>query len=152
MNIIPNMPSAEYHAHPAVSKSVLDKIAITPMHCRAYLDGVRTEPTPAMQFGTALHTAVLEPHLFRDQYAVFDGDRRTKEGKATYEALLSSGKQIIKADDRDAIRTMFAHTRWLLTCCLSAAPSTRCSGRIRRPASTASAGLTGCATTASSST
>lgn len=104
--IIPNMPAREYHAHPAVSKSVLDKVARSPLHARAYLDGEREEPTPAMQFGTALHAAVLEPELYANSYVVFDGDRRTKAGKEAYELLISSGATIISRADYDAISAM----------------------------------------------
>lgn len=106
MKIIPNMPAREYHAHPAVSKSVLDKMARSPLHARAYLDGMRDEPTPAMLFGTALHAAVLEPVAFANEYAVFDGDRRTRAGKDAYEAILSSGATVISRGDYDAIRAM----------------------------------------------
>lgn len=113
MRVITDMSNAAYHAHHAVSKSTLDKIARSPLHCKAYLDGVRTEPTAAMQFGTALHTAVLEPAKFSDEFAVFDGDRRTKAGKAEYEELAAAGKIVLKREDRDAIRSMreavFAH-------------------------------------------
>jgi hypothetical protein len=108
MHTIKNLSNEAYHADPAVSKSILDKINKSPLHCRAYLDGLRTEPTAAMQFGTALHTAVLEPHLFAAQYAVFDGDRRTKDGKLHYELLRSTGATIISAADSDAISAMSA--------------------------------------------
>lgn len=106
MKILPNMPASEYHAHPAVSKSVLDKVARSPLHARAYLDGMRDEPTPAMLFGTALHAAVLEPAVFANEFAVFDGDRRTRAGKEAYEAILSSGAAVISRADRDAISAM----------------------------------------------
>lgn len=106
MNIVSEMPSADYHAHPAVSKSVLDRIARSPLHARAYLDGAREEPTAAMNFGTALHCAVLEPARFASAYAVFDGDRRTKAGKEAYEVLLASGTAIISAAESDAINAM----------------------------------------------
>lgn len=106
--IIQSMSSDDYHAHHAVSKSVLDKIARSPLHCRAYLDGLRTEPTPAMQFGTALHAAVLEPELFDAQYAVFEGDRRTTAGKQAYADLVARNKSIITSADSDAITSMTA--------------------------------------------
>lgn len=108
MHIITDMPADEYHAHPAVSKSVLDKIARSPLHCRAYLDGERAEPTASMEFGTAFHTAVLEPQRYAEYYTVFSGDRRTKDGKAAYESILASGRSVIKADDADAILKMAA--------------------------------------------
>lgn len=106
MKVVFDMPAAQYHAHPAVSKSVLDRIARSPLHARAYIDGVRDEPTPAMNFGTALHSAVLEPSLFAAKYAVFEGDRRTKDGKARYEELQQRGATIISAADNDAISAM----------------------------------------------
>ncbi len=106
MKVIPDLPAADYHAHPAVSKSLLDKIARSPLHARAYLDGARDEPTASMQFGTALHTAVLEPGRFASEYRVFDGDRRTKAGKEAYDRLLASGAAVISAADRDAISAM----------------------------------------------
>lgn len=109
--IHPNMPAHQYHAHPNVSKSLLDKLARSPMHARAYLDGVREEPTPAMQFGTALHTAVLEPERFANEYAVFEGDRRTKAGKEAYELLLNAGATVINRADYDAIRAMALQIR-----------------------------------------
>lgn len=102
------MPASEYHAHPAVSKSVLDRIARTPAHARAYLDGQRDDPTPAMLFGAALHCAVLEPGRFATDFAVFEGDKRTKEGKARYEELAARGATIISANDRDTIDDIVA--------------------------------------------
>ena len=106
MNIIYDMPAGDYHAHPAVSKSVLDRIARSPLHARAYLDGAREEPTASMQFGTALHTAVLEPRRFADEYHVFEGDRRTKAGKEAYELLIASGATILSRADFDAVLAM----------------------------------------------
>lgn len=111
MNIIERMPAADYHSHPAVSKSVLDKIAKSPLHARAYLDGEREEPTPAMNFGTALHACALEPELFDEEYAVFTGDRRTKDGKARYEELQARGATIISSADFDAITAMVVSIR-----------------------------------------
>ena len=111
MNIVHSMLAADYHAHPALSKSVLDKVARSPLHARAYLDGEREEPTKAMEFGTAFHAAVLEPERFADAYAVFTGDRRTKEGKAAYQALLDRGAQVVDQDDYDRICEMSAAVR-----------------------------------------
>ncbi len=99
MNIIENMPSADYHAHPAVSNSLLSQVAKSPLHARAYLDGVRQKQTAAMSFGSLFHTLVLEPHLFHAQYATFSGDRRTKEGKALYAEIEASGKTVISVED-----------------------------------------------------
>jgi hypothetical protein len=77
------MDNAEYHAHPAISKSHLDLIARSPLHYWArYIDENRVaqEATPAMRLGTALHTHVLELDSWDKDIAVspFGIDRRTK--------------------------------------------------------------------------
>lgn len=104
--IIHNMPAEQYHAHPAVNKSLLDQVARSPLHAQAYLHGVRSEPTPAMKFGTAVHTAILEPTVFNQSYVLFTGDRRTKAGKEEYERLTLGGANIINLAEYDAISAM----------------------------------------------
>lgn len=99
------MPAAQYHATDAVSASLLKQIQRSPAHAMAYLQQ-QQEPTPAMLFGTAFHTCVLESERFDNEYAVFEGDKRTKDGKATYERLVSEGKTIISASDYATITAM----------------------------------------------
>ena len=99
------MPAAQYHATDAVSASLLKQIAKSPAHARAYLQQ-QQEPTAAMLFGTAFHTCILELDRFRAEYAVFQGDKRTKDGKATYEALVADGKTIITQGDYDTLMAM----------------------------------------------
>jgi hypothetical protein len=80
-----------------VSKSMLDKLRRAPAVLRAYLDGERPEPTPAMVFGTAVHTAVLEPDKLVCQPKY---DKRTKAGKESVEAFASeySGQDVTIVD------------------------------------------------------
>jgi hypothetical protein len=104
MNVL-RIPAADYHAIDAVSNSLISRILKSPAHARAYLDNP-PEPTKAMEFGTAFHSAILEPDTFAATYAVFSGDRRTKEGKAAYEALQADGKLILTADDMATIQGM----------------------------------------------
>jgi len=107
------MDNADYHAHPAVSKSHLDLIARSPLHYWArYVDPARfaPEPTPAMRLGTALHTHVLELSRWDQEIAVAPSDinRRTKEGReqwAAFEAS-SAGKTVITADDAEVVMAM----------------------------------------------
>ena len=107
------MDNADYHAHPAVSKSHLDLIARSPLHYWArYLDPDRVapEPSPQMRLGTALHTHVLELSRWDEEIAVAPGDinRRTKEGReqwAAFEAS-SAGKTVITADDAAQVMAM----------------------------------------------
>jgi hypothetical protein len=106
------LTNAEYHARPEVSKSGLDLMRRSPLHFwHRYLNPERVAepPTDAMVLGSALHTAVLEPHLFDDEYAVAPHcDRRTKEGKmiwADFEQE-AAGKTLLKADDANRIKGM----------------------------------------------
>lgn len=106
------MDNADYHAHPAVSKSHLDLIARSPLHYWArYVDPNRLapEPSPQMRLGTALHTHVLELSRWDEEIAVAPVcDRRTKAGKdafASFEAS-SAGKTVITADDADVVMQM----------------------------------------------
>lgn len=77
-----DMPAEKYHAVDALSKSMMTKILKSPAHYKAALEE-HQEPSKAMQLGTAIHTAVLEPHLYSQVVAVIppDIDGRTKEGK-----------------------------------------------------------------------
>lgn len=107
------MDNADYHAHPAISKSHLDLIARSPLHYWArYIDPNRVapEPSPQMRLGTALHTHVLELSRWDQEIAVAPGDinRRTKEGReqwAAFEAA-SASKTVITADEADQVMAM----------------------------------------------
>lgn len=97
----------EYHSDTeSISKSHLDTIATgSPRHYwHKYLNPqrVRQPPTPEMIMGTAVHTAVLEPDLFPSEVIQSPGfDRRTKAGRAEYEAFQAehAGKIILDPDD-----------------------------------------------------
>lgn len=107
------MTNEQYHADTShISASGIKLFMRSPAHYwSAYLDPARKpqEPTQAMQLGTAVHTAVLEPMLFDDQYIVMpDIDRRTKEGKAAYAELLATGKEVLAAEDCSNIQSMAA--------------------------------------------
>ena len=75
------MPATQYHAEKAIGHSGIVKMLKSPAHLREYLDHPH-EPTPAMAFGTAVHTYVLEQDRFAEELVVAEKfDRRTKEGK-----------------------------------------------------------------------
>lgn len=60
MSIIYNMSNDDYHACTEISKSGLDKIAMSPAHYKYYKEN-GTKETAALTFGRAIHTMVLEP-------------------------------------------------------------------------------------------
>lgn len=114
------MNNTEYHKHPAVSKSHLDQVARSPLHYFArYVDPNRValDPTPAMAIGSAVHTHVLEMDQWDARYATApEGiDRRTKAGKAEWEAFTTAatGRTVLPKGDAELVMRMahavFAH-------------------------------------------
>lgn len=102
LGVVECMPSADYHAVPALSASGLKRLRQSPLHFwAAQLDPNRQPgaPTPAMKAGTLAHTAVLEPFALSDRYAVAPAglDGRTKEGKA-WAASVPAGVEVVTAE------------------------------------------------------
>lgn len=83
--IVPDLPESLYRAHVGLSYSELKLLfTMVPAECKAYREQPR-EVTPAMQFGTLFHLAILEPNRFKEglsHYIRPDGlSLATKEGK-----------------------------------------------------------------------
>lgn len=114
-SIIPDMPEAEYHARPEVSKHDLDMIRRAPLlywHKKANPDAASDE----MNFGSLVHLAVLQPDLLESSVAflpddapsrVSDRNRNAKKpSETTLEAIAwwddwnakTEGKQIVKPE------------------------------------------------------
>lgn len=110
--IHPSIASEVYHrrALGVVSKTALDKLARSPLHYRSWVDGVDEESTPALEFGSAFHAAVLEPDKFALKYVAQPdfGDCRFKEAKARRDAwrLENAGKRIVSPADYATIEAM----------------------------------------------
>lgn len=84
------MTEREYRQIQGVRRSALWKISESPQKFH-WAESNPEPPTPAMIFGTMVHKLLLEPESFPDEFAVVpDCDRRTKEGKAIYEAFMQS--------------------------------------------------------------
>ena len=113
-----DMPAEKYHAVDALSKSMMSKILKSPAHYKAALEE-HQEPSKAMQMGTAIHTAVLEPHLYSQVVAVVppDIDGRTKEGKA-WKEMHKSRIHLTHAEDIDVqgvANSVRRHPFWEIT-------------------------------------
>lgn len=87
---IENMANEKYHSCPGISKSGLDKITRSPAH---YKHSRPTAPTRAMEIGTAIHAAILEPERFDSEYFIADCSTRTAKA---YKALkLEHGSELV---------------------------------------------------------
>jgi exodeoxyribonuclease VIII len=108
-----DMPAEKYHRLPFAAQSSLKILRDqTPAHLRYRLDHPYEFETPAMRFGTLVHTAVLEPDRFDATHVRgIEGDGRKKEIKEAREELAKSGKTVVDPADfdlcmqiRDAVR------------------------------------------------
>jgi exodeoxyribonuclease VIII len=101
------MERIDYNSSPAVNKSTLWEMHKSPLHYWHLMHDTPKEDTKAMQFGRAVHARLLKPDSFSDEYAAApECDRRTKEGKAIWNELMETGKEIISSDDMNAILAM----------------------------------------------
>ena len=99
-----NILFGQYLALDRVSNSFLNRLSKVPA-----LAKIKTEATPAMTFGTAFHSFILEPDKFSHQVAVCPKcDKRTKAGKETFSDFTteSAGKVVISIDEFEAIQSM----------------------------------------------
>ncbi len=90
--LVLNMPNDVYHAWPdSVSKSGLDLVLRSPAH---YQYSARRPSTRAMEIGTAIHTALLEPERFQEDYVLLRDvkDRRASEYK---QAVKQHGSEVV---------------------------------------------------------
>lgn len=107
--VFSGVSNEEYHTGRGVSKSDLDLVHRSPLHYRAvFSDPVPAsrEETAAMIFGTAFHTAVLEPDRFTAEYAAApECDKRTKAGKAALAEwqAANAGKTALTPEDMAAV-------------------------------------------------
>ena len=96
------MTEKDYNAAPGIRRSALWRLTKSPLHFKYYLEHP-PEPTPAMIFGTAVHTAILTPEMLPKMFELINLDMRTKEGKAAKQAALDAGKTILTGDMAEAM-------------------------------------------------
>lgn len=89
------------------SKSALDLVRRSPAHYYAWVRGeIDDEDSPALAFGRAFHTALLEPEKYARRYIVEPdfGDCRFKENKARRDEWRREAAGRVPVDASDARR------------------------------------------------
>lgn len=87
------MNDQEYRALEALNYSGAKFLLRSPGHYRSSLTEEKKD-TPAMQLGRVVHLAALQPDTIAERVVVLPSvDRRTKDGKAAYEAAMASVKE-----------------------------------------------------------
>ena len=103
------LSNEEYHYQEALNKSGLMQLAKSPAHYMVWYQAPEEEPSKAMAFGSALHTAVLEPDKYDHSIIIAPQlDKRTKKGKAEWAIFekKAKGKIILTQDEADTIEGM----------------------------------------------
>jgi len=97
------LSNEEYHDQEALNKSGLVELAKSPAHFYEWYNAPNGEPTNAMQIGTALHTAILEPAKY-DQSIIIapQVDKRTKKGKEEWATFEEKAKNKIILTQEEA--------------------------------------------------
>lgn len=118
------LPDPEYRAAKGIAQSALKEMRLSPAHFRvaaepsggggeeeAEAEEEAEEDKPrsaALDFGTALHTALLEPSAFNALYVVAPPDfsARTKAGKLWKADMEAQGRKILKQKDLNVVDEM----------------------------------------------
>ena len=108
------VPFSQYLSDPAVSASslkIMQKLG-PEIYYRTVVDPnrVSTPPTPAMKFGSFIHTSLLEPDQLKARYGPC-GARNTKDGKATADYLISVGAEPVSKADWSVMEGMVDSVR-----------------------------------------
>ena len=101
--LYPDVPMAGYLALPFMSASRLEHLRRSPLQYRHSLT-TEEEPTAALDRGTALHLAVLEPQLFEGHYVVLgqcEGRKKDLERCSYQGSVYRDGRSFCKTHDPD---------------------------------------------------
>jgi exodeoxyribonuclease VIII len=108
MQIVMNMPEAEYHSLDRMSASALKTLdRATPLHLLAEREN--QSDSPAFRVGRALHSLLLTPAQYElDFVTAPDIDRRTKVGKEEWEKFLTlaDGRTVLTKDESNLVEEM----------------------------------------------
>lgn len=98
---IHDITNEAYHSGPGISKSGLWTIwQQTPAH----FIGAERKSTKAKDFGSAAHTAILEPEIFEKAYTVApEGNKNSNVYKDAAAYLLNQGFTLLNRDEYEAI-------------------------------------------------
>lgn len=95
------MNEAAYNAAPGIRRSTLFEMSRSPAHYKWAKENP-SKDTPALQFGRALHCAVLEPDKFETEYLVAPtASKATKAGREIWAAFAqdAEGKEVLSQAD-----------------------------------------------------
>jgi hypothetical protein len=111
--IYENVRFADYQQWDAVNNSVLRYFtdpSSCPAHAKQYMEKGRKD-TPALKFGRAVDTYILEPTRFAEKYLISpDCDKRSKENKQIWKDFEDSldGREYITQEELEKIISIYS--------------------------------------------
>jgi hypothetical protein len=102
--IVADMPFDEYKVAEGINASAIKAGRTSMLHMHHYINKPESETTPAMEWGSLAHLAVLEPDRLSDEVVTWDASKRTKaykEFKAENE-----GKYILSREELSDLEAM----------------------------------------------
>lgn len=96
------MDERVYRSHPALSRSLLDKIRKSPAHLKWAMENP-DEDTDYFRFGRQVHGAVLEPERFWSSVAIWDGARRAGKVWEDFKAKHDGKELLTAAEERQLL-------------------------------------------------
>jgi hypothetical protein len=114
MSIVYDLANLTYRARPELSYSESKLLQQSAMHLRFWRDHpeLRSAGSPAMAFGTMVHTATLEPTTFDQRYAVAPPvNKNTSAWKAFVAECTVASLLPITAEEREAAFTCAGNVR-----------------------------------------
>lgn len=113
LNQLIKLSDAEYFAAPGLNQSGVKDLMQSAKHYYARnIEGKRKPPTPAMQFGSLVHLAILQTDEF-EKRAYFEPvlDKRTIAGKADFKIwqdAMPEGAIVVPIEDKEPLFKMIA--------------------------------------------
>lgn len=114
VGIYPNVPYAEYASWPAIRASFLATLSRRSPYHAWYDDSHPSKETDSLRVGRGLHSYILEPATFDTYWAIWQKqDRRTKQGKAAWEAFEAERgtRDWLDSDEFEEIKALAAEVR-----------------------------------------
>lgn len=109
--LVPNMSMEEYQAIPAMSAgmavTMVEQCPLKAWMSSPFNPSYVREDKNHFDIGTAVHLAVLEPHLFAEQVVCHDFvEYRTNESKEIRDSAWAAGKTPLKPDEATLVKNL----------------------------------------------
>jgi len=99
-----DVPENEYRTTNHISKSDLDMFERSPAH---YAYQQTKEATRAMEIGTAIHTAILEPNRFNDEYVMLENVTKRTQKEYKDAVKIHGSEKVLTKTESENVKGMF---------------------------------------------